>query len=519
MLLAAALMLPVIAYAAYAATTTANLSIVVTSGVSPPAVAASAGYTTLAWDDDFTKPQPDQWLGGCSNPGNGAFTNPTYFDDGGPHRWWMNIWWSAGYQPCNVGPITDPTYGGTVLNIPWIVDNAYSAVGTVIETASWDRNPVTGAGKANTFPKGVYLEVVSRMVPHNVEGAYMILHTWGEYGVSNQSRPDIEWDVMETSDSRRLDYFDTAVHNWGNGGGVIFICGPDCWVSLAPGTNYNPANYNTYGMLITYDESAATATGCSYINNVFQRCGAAPGGVSSLEAVDRSFLVMYTACDWWHYSSCNQGQHQAMLVKSVRVWSCANWQTTQCATGSTPPGPNVLTGGASMTSGWTATDATLQTNAATDPTGATGAAILKEGTDSVAANHYVQQTFTAPGGQLRTASIYIHQGSVTNRGVGINISNSGGTNQVQHSVTSSCATTTAGNYQTGNGSVVSSGSQTLGNGWCRMWFVYSFPASPTQFQVLIRDATNDTGNYIGNGTGNIQIYGPVDNLGTSPGTP
>src|SRR5580693_8938461 len=77
--------------------TTVTVPITVTH-VSVPPGAAAAGFTTVALNSDFTQPQPANWLGGCANPGNGAPLSPMFYDDGVPHVWWQNIWWSAQYQ-------------------------------------------------------------------------------------------------------------------------------------------------------------------------------------------------------------------------------------------------------------------------------------------------------------------------------------------------------------------------------------------------------------------------------------
>jgi hypothetical protein len=286
----------------------------------------AAGFTTLALNSDFTQPMPDKWLGGCANPGSGAGVSPQYFDDGGPHSWWMNIWWSPTYQACWTAQKQDPAFGGLVLDMPWTVDGAYEAVGTVIETASWDYNRKTNTGQARTFPRGSYYEVVARITPSDQRGTYMVLHTWGQDGPAN-GNADVEWDVMET-DADQLLYYDSAVHNWGNSGSS-WILQP--WTNLAPGTNFDATKYNTYALRVTYD-GASNAVGCTYVNNIFQRCAALPNGVSAAEQAERNFLVLYTACDYWNLPSggCKQGMEQHMYVKSVRVWSCADWQTTQC---------------------------------------------------------------------------------------------------------------------------------------------------------------------------------------------
>lgn len=326
-LFVAILLLPCVAYA----DPSSSLSIsVVPAGSTPPvpAGAAAAGFTTLALNSDFTQQMPDKWLGGCANPGNGQPVSPQFSDDGGPHIWWLNIWWSANYQPCNVVQKADPKFGGMVLDLPWTVQNSYATVGTVLESASWNYNRSTGAGQGHFYPRGKYTEIVARIEPVTQRGTYMVFHTWGQDGIAGgvPGGAEMEWDVMET-DADQLLYYDSAVHNWGGSGGG-WILQP--WTNLAPGTNYDPANYNTYGLRITHD--GANAVGCTYVNNVLQKCSA-PVPISSDEAAEREFLVFYTACDQWNMPNgvCNEGMQQHMYVKSVRVWSCQDWAATQCS--------------------------------------------------------------------------------------------------------------------------------------------------------------------------------------------
>src|SRR5215469_5079547 len=182
---ASALLFPCLAFGG---DTTTDLSVQVVppsrTGAIPPAAAAAAGFTTLALNSDFTQPLPANWLGGCTNPGNGQPVSPQFHDDGGPHIWWMNIWWSANYQSCNTVQLNDPAYGGLVLDMPWTIDSSYSSVGTVIETASWDYNRSTGTGQAHTFPHGLYIEVTSRATPVAMPGVYTALFTWGQDGIA-----------------------------------------------------------------------------------------------------------------------------------------------------------------------------------------------------------------------------------------------------------------------------------------------------------------------------------------------
>ena len=108
------------------------------------------------------------------------------------------------------------------------------------------------------------------------------------------------------------------------------------WVGFGPPglpALFDPTQYHTFGMRVTSD--GVGMEGCSYIDNVFVTCTPLPGGLTSYEATNgRNFLVLQNACDYWNQpgGTCNQGMNQDLYVQSVRVWSCATWQTTQCNT-------------------------------------------------------------------------------------------------------------------------------------------------------------------------------------------
>jgi hypothetical protein len=315
----------------YGADPSADLSVqVVPAGAGPtaPAAAQVAGFTTLALNSDFTKQLPANWLGGCAVAGSGTPVGNFNSDDTG-HTWWLNLWWSYNYQPCDTAQRADPTFGGLVLDMPWTVDNTHTAQGTVIQTASWDfvspASGQSGRGTAVSFPINSYYEFTARMTPLT-NGTYLALYTWAPEGIAAQSLSGIEWDVIE-SDFGNQNNFDSAVHNWGNGGSGAFL-----WLGHGPPGlpgGFDGSIYHTYAMRITSD--GTDVSGCSYIDGQFITCHSLPGGLSATEASQREFLILQNACDWWNYGGqCTSGQQQHLYVKSVRVWSCANWQTTQC---------------------------------------------------------------------------------------------------------------------------------------------------------------------------------------------
>jgi hypothetical protein len=331
---------------AYGIDPSANLSVqVVPPGSTPsvPAGAAAAGFTTQALNSDFTEPLPSNWLGGCPNGANGQPVTG-YFNDDTGHTWWLNLWWSQSYQNCNTKQITDPVYGRLVVDMPWTVDNAHTAQGTVIQSASWDYNRDGkavcsngncrgGQGTANDFPPNAYFEIVARMTPA-LPGAYFVMNTWPSLAMSDSNRGGIELDVIET-DGNVLSSYSSVVHNWGAGGKANCIWDTAfCHNSPLP-ANFDLTQFHTYAGRITSNgqtsSDGSTQSLCGYLDNVFVRCIPQPGGVTTDNAQERLFLIVQNACNWWNYNGvCTQGQVQHLYIKSIRVWSCADWKTTQC---------------------------------------------------------------------------------------------------------------------------------------------------------------------------------------------
>jgi len=300
-----------------------------------PGGARAAGFNTVALNEDFTKQKPADWLGGCAHAGDGRPVLPWGQDDHG-HTWWLNFWWAYGSQPCLTAQRQDPQYGGLALDLPWHVNTAKAAEGTVIESISENYNSQNHTGTAIAFPLGSYYQIIARFSPTDLPGVLLTLHTWGPDGVwSYDCGCVIEWDVMETSGPEVWKY-DSAVHNWGAGGGG-FILHPWRPEDLAPGTRFDPATYNIYGLRVTYDGSSR-AVGCTYVNDVFQRC--AEIQIGDRERNARHFLIVGNLCDYWNQPNgrCQDGVETHVYVRKVEVFSCAQWQAGAC------PGTLLATG-------------------------------------------------------------------------------------------------------------------------------------------------------------------------------
>lgn len=302
--------------------------------VVPPQVAAtvppgalSAGFTTQALNSDFTQPLPKGWLGGCPNDADGTWD----MNDATGHTWWIGLWWFWTYTSCTVTQAQDPVAGSLVLDMPWPIDssNFHYANGVAIETTYFKGSSGTD-GQAVTFPNNVYYEVVARQTPILPASFMAAGVTWPIEAVVDQSKAGLEDDIIEL-DTGRLGNSDAALHNWGSGGGG----GGFLWQGYGPPGlpgSFDPNQYHAYGLRITSD--GQTRVSCSYIDNAFVGCQTLSGGqMTAAEANQRQFLNLQSFCDAWNYNqTCNgnDGQMQHLYVKSVRVWSCDSWQTTQC---------------------------------------------------------------------------------------------------------------------------------------------------------------------------------------------
>jgi hypothetical protein len=318
---------------AHSADPSADLSVnVVPPGSTPPAPAgaAAAGFTTLALNSDFTQKMPAGWLGGCATPGNGQPVSPQYHDDGGPHIWWMNIWWSATYQNCNTVQLQDPDLGGLTLDMPWTVAASAYSVGTVIQSGSWDYDPKVPQGQVHDFPNNAYYEIVLRLTPV-IPASWGGMFSWPSKAMADGTQGGLEYDTIEL-DSGNLAGSDSAWHNWHagdvhvNGG---WVWGPGTGNNGLP-TNFDPRQYHKFGLRTT---SGRTAWACRFLDDVFRKCVQVTNFDSTWNTTQRYFLGVQNACDGWNYNgTCNgnDGITQHVYVKSVRVWSCTDWKTTQC---------------------------------------------------------------------------------------------------------------------------------------------------------------------------------------------
>ncbi len=310
----------------YGANPTANLSVQIVPGGSTPAVppgAQAAGFTTLAANYDFTQPMPANWLG-CQ---------PW---DGQKHQWYQDSGGGAvdtsGKIPCPL-ITTDPLTGGTVLDIPWKPSYGPSANYPFnmnqITTASPDSGAYPNNAFPATFPTNYYIEYVFRVQPtpnvispgFQTQGNYHA--AWELFDGGGAQFNAYESDTMEMFQIWGLTP-GTTIHDWGgtDAGNQYFLAS----------AGYDPRSYHTWATRRTSDGVSNTGF-CIYLDGPSRACSTYthPGGADLTKRV-KAILWNGMVCGsdfsdrscWPNFTSVD------MYVKSVRVWSCANWQTTMC---------------------------------------------------------------------------------------------------------------------------------------------------------------------------------------------
>jgi hypothetical protein len=326
-LLAGALLVPVLAYGASPST---DLSVQIVPAASPtpppaptpppspngiacdigpnytgtiPAGAQAAGFTHCAANYDFTQPffaTMSNWLdcAGASSP----------------------LWYNTGYNstatPCSDFSIVNDS-GSNVLEIQWTPTDASNN-----SSASWMGTTPSNTSSGNgTFPQGVYVQDIWRSTAATqtalgVYGDILSFFTW-----SGANNGIIEWDWFEAyTDGGAANCY----HDWDNNGGG---CGGNFW---ATGTNFSPsaeAAYHTYASRVTSDGSANFAL-CTYLDGSQLGCNEFQPGSSNAFG-DRNYYSTGVG-------NLNAGSvtvpsvPEVMYIKQITVFSCSGWQTGQC---------------------------------------------------------------------------------------------------------------------------------------------------------------------------------------------
>jgi hypothetical protein len=308
----AALLMPSLAYGA---NPTADLSVQIVPAVSAPAVplpAQAAGFTTLAANYDFTQPfyaTQSNWLG-CK---------PL---DGNDHQWFQGgVITGNPPSPCSaIRQANDPLTGQPVLNMTWLPSYHTNA----------DNNYTTGIQTVNddlthgvSWPFGYY-EFIYRV---SRTGANGLTAAWTS-PLNFNPENGIEYDTIEVFYSSSLT--DSCYHNWSNGNDVGCNWFPNTPSNLS---NFDATQYHKYAMRVSGDGRTAIYF-CSYVDDIAQGCQRVNTTAAQL-AGQRNFIQLNVGINC--VVPCNNAFQEDMYVKSVRVWSCSNWQGSSCPTSSANP--------------------------------------------------------------------------------------------------------------------------------------------------------------------------------------
>ena len=372
LLLTAALLAPGLAYAG---TPSATLSgqIVAASNTacdqgpnvaSIPAPAVAAGFTTCALNADFTTNTTD------ANGINYANTSTWIAECGAPARaynfhvaWFLNNTTLGGTSSCARATIlADPLGGGfNVLDEAYLLvpdqqtyladigfnDYRYSDIGL-----SWPGLSQTAVG----LPYEMYVETVFYIPVSTLNSrnpGYPPPAT--PFVAAPNSTVTTSTPPLGSQAHFAVDQFEIVPNFTNSGatswqwGSLLLVYGPSNYSSSAGGnlTNYNfTSGYHTFGQLITSDESSTVST-CTFIDGTdLHNCGVfnvttASGAITCSgggfacyfgqnSVIFRSYLGEAT-CGTLPLSSTacfNNDLH--VYFKSIRIFTCANYKTTQC---------------------------------------------------------------------------------------------------------------------------------------------------------------------------------------------
>jgi hypothetical protein len=331
---------------AYGDNSSANLSVqVVPAGTNTsiqcpstaPAEASAAGYTTMAFCNDFTVPIATSAAGVQNIAGTGLpynWFNCTY--DNTPAVWYDALYDSGPPPPCSdangsrVSQVTDTgvTPNTLALQLVYLITDQAATPGgkssLTMSTAS-----VLDGGPASTWPQNSYYEVTYRdnlSTQPNACGptCQTLKGNTDFFGIDIKQRhsnttPYTEYDFVENFSINCCLNDNNALHSWGGNTA-------DGNHPFAPtGANQHFFDtYHTYGMLIT--GNGTTSQACGYIDHVATgNCLAIPDQIK-YDPTQRNFWIIFVG---------NEGDPSLTLdvniyawIKSFAVWSCPNWNST-----------------------------------------------------------------------------------------------------------------------------------------------------------------------------------------------
>lgn len=297
----------------------------------PPPQAAAAGFTTLAYNFDFsqsTYATQSNWLD-CVGT-----------DTSKP--WHVGFPGGITSLPCNIKQATDPLDSSTVMRLQYLA--SYSSYGLGYPPSgsgpppggSPNYNYVSMMGAPNGSVGGSSGHATISFPDYYIEGTYRLDSTYptGLINGHNSSGPDGLWSWQEPGDAIECEFAeiygssngfgDGGCGNWHPGGSHLAN-----WISYDPSQNqhippgWNVTAYHTYGALYTSD-GATSIKVCHYIDNILQTCFEMSPVAGQFN--QRTWPII------WVGSDVNGGPlvDTNEYVKNIHVFSCPNWATQQC---------------------------------------------------------------------------------------------------------------------------------------------------------------------------------------------
>jgi hypothetical protein len=306
---------------AYGGNPSADLSVQIVPAAPPiPAGAQAAGFTTLAANYNFSEPlyaNNANWLG-C------------WPQDGNPHQFYQQgngPGFPTAPPPCsNIAQIFDSQAangaGANVMNFHWRGSDFHrtntGACGNHADQLNDQFQSIQTANSATTqitdFPPNIYVEVRYRLAQAYppVDSGYCFTDASAFYmwpsNTNNGWSNSIERDIGDFGQDNSIV---SNVINWINSAGTWPMC------ANGPCVSGNLNVYHTWGRRITSDGNRIES--CQYIDGQFQVCRDEAANATQL--ILRWLLI---------FQNGNVSIDRDAYVEYIHVWSCANWQTTQC---------------------------------------------------------------------------------------------------------------------------------------------------------------------------------------------
>jgi hypothetical protein len=365
---------------AYGADPTADLSVRVVppgSGPDAPAQAVAQGYTRLMLNADFTTGSTTGDMSVCLNCGK--------YEETQGYQWYCGF--NTILSAACAGNITYPYADGAngtalrITNGPCCYGDDHGRNG--ISTISQYRS------QGQDFPLNGYFEYTVRYPEYNtlpIWSNFWSVDVHGAQQSTDFNTTEYDWGPEfhgHNGGGAGNDYISTTgTWNWACNNGGSFWDGSYCaWGQAAPGNpdirnylpNFDPTQKHTIGNLV-YQVSPNYAYTCEYIDGqavpaasqTHQQAGfTLPGNCALLslnhdgsggsnssagfcgadmrtnchEGFERVAPVidLTASCGYeGDYSCWPSGEVASVIVYSVRAWSCAAWQTSECS----PHNPN-----------------------------------------------------------------------------------------------------------------------------------------------------------------------------------